>query len=89
MDSRFINVVLLGSAFMVLFTAFQATGMISQSVLEGVKNETVNGTSFHGSGYISMAILYSFFSLTNVFAPAIVAILGPAVSMFFGGTTYL
>ncbi|CAF3976749.1 unnamed protein product, partial [Adineta steineri] len=52
MDSRFINVVLLGSAFMVLFTAFQATGMISQSVLEGVKNETVNGTSFHGSGYI-------------------------------------
>ncbi|CAF1177430.1 unnamed protein product [Adineta steineri] len=88
MDSRFINVVLLGSAFMVLFTAFQATGMISQSALEGVKNETVNGTSFHGSGYISMAILYSFFSLTNVFAPAIVAILGPAVSMFFGGTTY-
>ncbi|CAF1214416.1 unnamed protein product [Adineta ricciae] len=88
MDNRFINVVLLGLAFMILFTAFQATGMISQSVLEGVKNETVNGTSFHGSGYISMAILYSFFALTNVFAPAIVSILGPSVSMFLGGSTY-
>jgi hypothetical protein len=28
-DNRFLNVVLLGTAFMVLFTAFQATGMIS------------------------------------------------------------
>ncbi|CAF4700735.1 unnamed protein product, partial [Rotaria socialis] len=52
MDHELFNIILLGSAFMVLFTAFQATGMISQSVLEGVKNETIHGSTFHGSGYI-------------------------------------
>ncbi|CAF0905754.1 unnamed protein product [Rotaria sordida] len=88
MDNRLMNVILLGSAFMVLFTAFQATGMISQSVLEGVKNDTTHGNRFHGSGYTSMAILYSCFALTNIFAPAIVSIFRPAVAMFLGGTTY-
>ncbi|CAF2311775.1 unnamed protein product [Rotaria sp. Silwood2] len=88
MDDRLINVLLLGSAFMVLFTAFQATGMISQSVLEGVKNETTHGSRFHGSGYISSAILYACFAITNIFAPTIVSMLRPAVAMFLGGITY-
>ncbi|CAM4814393.1 unnamed protein product, partial [Rotaria magnacalcarata] len=88
MDHGLFNIILLGSAFMVLFTAFQATGMISQSVLEGVKNETIHGSTFHGSGYISSAILYACFAITNIFAPAIVSMLRPALAMFLGGTTY-
>ncbi|CAF4085800.1 unnamed protein product [Rotaria sordida] len=88
MDNRLINILLLGSSFMILFTAFRATSMISQSVLEGVKNETTHGNSFHGSGYISSAILYACVAITNIFSPTIVSMLRPAVAMFLGGTTY-
>jgi hypothetical protein len=42
MDNRFVNVILLGAGFMVLFTAFQATGMISVLIFHlkivGIKN---------------------------------------------------
>lgn len=37
----------------------------------------------------SLAILYTCFSVTNILAPAIVSIMGPSLSMFLGGTTYL
>ena len=37
----------------------------------------------------SLAILYSCFSVMNIFAPAVVSIVRPAASMFLGGTTYL
>ncbi|CAF1279481.1 unnamed protein product [Adineta ricciae] len=87
MDHHFINIILVGLAFMILFTAFQATGMIAPSVLEGVKNDTVNGTSFQGSGYISLAIVYTLFTIANIFAPVVVSICGSSISMFIGGIT--
>lgn len=128
MDSQLFNVILLGSAFMVLFTAFQATGMISVSIdyfeekkyntrlvnilsskvcwkeskmkqlMEALFMEVVISgeiKNFTTVWFIiiyvnsSMAILYAFFALTNIFAPAIVSILRPAVSMLLGATTYL
>ena len=72
MDAHLLNILLLGLAFMIVFTAFQATSMVEvsclmpkcdssrvpflhatqQSVLEGVKNDTINGTDFQGSGYL-------------------------------------
>ncbi|CAF1351951.1 unnamed protein product [Rotaria sordida] len=73
---------------MILFTAFQATGLVEQSVLEGVKNETTNGNDFQGSGYISLAIVYVCATIANVLAPAFVFIFGAPVSMFIGATTY-
>ena len=39
--------------------------------------------------YESLAIVYIFFAVTNIFAPAVVSVLGPTVSMFVGGSTYL
>ncbi|CAF1605528.1 unnamed protein product [Adineta ricciae] len=87
MDRHFINIVLVGLAFMILFTAFQATGMIAPSVLEGVKNDTINGTSFQGSGYISLAIVYTLFTIANIFAPVVVSTCGSSISMFIGGIT--
>ncbi|CAF4174625.1 unnamed protein product [Rotaria socialis] len=83
-----INILLLGAAFMVLFTAFQATGLVEQSVLEGVKNETLNGTDFQGSGYISLAIVYACATIANILAPAFVFIFGAPVSMFIGASAY-
>jgi hypothetical protein len=37
----------------------------------------------------SLAVVYKFLALTNAFAPAIVFILGPTISVFIGGLTYL
>ncbi|UJR17236.1 hypothetical protein I4U23_004131 [Adineta vaga] len=88
MDRHLTNVILLGLAFMILFTAFQATGMVVQSVLEGFKNETSDGRDFQGSGYISLAIVYAFGAVANIFAPVVVSILGLTLSMFIGATTY-
>ncbi|CAF0968190.1 unnamed protein product [Didymodactylos carnosus] len=90
MDQGLLNVILVGSAFMILFSAFQSTGMVEQSVLEGVKNETTgNGTArFTATGYTSFAIIYSSFTVVNIVSPAIVSILGPSLSMFIGASTY-
>ncbi|CAF1200601.1 unnamed protein product [Didymodactylos carnosus] len=59
--------------------------MLQQSVLEGMKNETI----FKGTGYTGFAILYSCFTVTNIFAPAFVTFLEPAVAMFIGAIPYL
>ncbi|CAF3966651.1 unnamed protein product [Adineta steineri] len=89
MSSHLINVILLGLAFMLLYTAFHATTMLAQSVFEGIKNETINGTNFEGGGYISLGIASACMAITNIFAPVIISILGPSISMFMGGTTFL
>ncbi|CAF4190929.1 unnamed protein product, partial [Adineta steineri] len=88
-NRHLINVILLGLAFMLLYTAFHATTMLAQSVFEGIKNETINGTNFEGGGYISLGIASACMAIANIFAPVIISILGPSISMFMGGTTFL
>merc|ERR1711976_781949 len=86
MDWRLYNVIILGLAFMLMFTAFQTCSMADQSVIEGAKKST-NGT-FSGSGYTSLAIIYSVFSAANFLAPSVVAVCGAKISMIIGGITY-
>ena len=43
---RLINVILLGLGFMLVFTAFQTTSMISKYVTSSLKEETKNTTEF-------------------------------------------
>ena len=43
---RLINVILLGLGFMLVFTAFQTTSMISKYVTISLKEETKNTTEF-------------------------------------------
>nr|XP_002126089.1 UNC93-like protein MFSD11 isoform X1 [Ciona intestinalis] len=87
---KFYNVIVLGFAFMLMFTGFQTCGMIEQTVLNSYKNETkVNGTvTYHGDGYTSLAIIYIVFAFANWLAPSVVSLLGAKYSMVFGGITY-
>lgn len=80
---RLLNIVILGFAFMFMFTAFQTCGNIEQTVLI-----SFNSTDFHGTGYTSMAIIYGVFSASNLIAPSVVTVIGPQLSMFFSGLLY-
>ncbi|XP_059804614.1 UNC93-like protein MFSD11 [Hypanus sabinus] len=77
------NVIILGCAFMFVFTAFQTCGNIEQTVIK-----SINSTRFHGSGYTSLAIIYTVFSASNLLTPSIVALLGYRLSMFLSGLVY-
>lgn len=97
MDWKLINVVLLGLAFMLLFTAFQTASMSAKYVTTSIKKdlkETTNLTeeeieSTIGDGYISNSVLYAVFSLANFIAPSIVKIFGHKASMFVSALSYL
>ncbi|XP_044529404.1 UNC93-like protein MFSD11 isoform X2 [Gracilinanus agilis] len=82
-SKKLFNVVILGVAFMFMFTAFQTCGNVAQTVIR-----SLNSTDFHGSGYTSMAIIYGVFSASNLITPSIVAIVGPQLSMFASGLFY-
>ncbi|KAJ3600891.1 hypothetical protein NHX12_031865 [Muraenolepis orangiensis] len=76
-----LNIVILGFGFMFMFTAFQTCGNIEQTVIKSLNN-------FTASGYTSMSIIYGVFSASNLVAPSVVAVVGPQLSMFFGGLLY-
>lgn len=80
---KLLNIVILGFAFMFMFTAFQTCGNIEQTVLI-----SFNSTDFHGTGYTSMSIIYGVFSASNLIAPSVVTVIGPQLSMFFSGLLY-
>ncbi|XP_055046062.2 UNC93-like protein MFSD11 [Misgurnus anguillicaudatus] len=82
-DVRTYNVVVLGIGFLLIFTAFTTCGNIEQTVVKGLNN-----TTFSGSGYHSLGIIYGVFSFCNLLAPTIVAIIGPRFTMFLSGILY-
>uniref|UniRef100_A0A8C5KHD3 UNC93-like protein MFSD11 n=1 Tax=Jaculus jaculus TaxID=51337 RepID=A0A8C5KHD3_JACJA len=82
-SKKLFNIVILGVAFMFLFTAFQTCGNVAQTVIR-----SLNSTNFHGSGYTSMAIIYGVFSASNLITPSVVAVIGPQISMFVSGLFY-
>ncbi|XP_025087138.1 UNC93-like protein MFSD11 isoform X2 [Pomacea canaliculata] len=85
-DIRLYNIIVLGLAFMLIFTAFQTCGMVENVVISSATKNS-NGT-FTGSGYISLGIVYGVFSLSNWGAPSFVAFAGAKMSMFFSSLMY-
>uniref|UniRef100_A0A8D0GKF1 UNC93-like protein MFSD11 n=1 Tax=Sphenodon punctatus TaxID=8508 RepID=A0A8D0GKF1_SPHPU len=77
------NIIILGLAFMFMFTAFQTCGNVEQTIITNLNN-----THFHGSGYTSMAIIYVVFSASNLISPSVVALIGPQLAMFISGIFY-
>ncbi|KAL0278554.1 UNVERIFIED_CONTAM: hypothetical protein PYX00_000347 [Menopon gallinae] len=81
-DTRFVNIILLGFGFMFIFTAFQTTGNIEETVLSSL------GDEFKGAGYISLAVLYAVFATCNWIAPSVISLTGPKIAMLIGGAFY-
>ncbi|XP_034045945.1 UNC93-like protein MFSD11 [Thalassophryne amazonica] len=82
-DRRTFNVLVLGFGFLFIFTAFTTCGNVEQTVIKSLENGT-----FTGSGYHSLGIIYGVFSFSNLLAPAVVAVIGPKITMFLSGLLY-
>lgn len=82
-SKKLYNIIVLGIAFMFIFTAFQTCGNVAQTVIT-----SLNSTDFHGSGYTSMAIIYGVLSASNIITPSVVTVVGPQLSMFASGFFY-
>ncbi|XP_038048666.1 LOW QUALITY PROTEIN: UNC93-like protein MFSD11 [Patiria miniata] len=89
-DIMMYNVIILGFAFMFVFTAFQTTSGIEETVIESVQHDSSNSTrqEFEGSGYYSLAIIYGVFAFSNWLAPSVVSLIGPRATMFISGAVY-
>ncbi|CAB3373110.1 Hypothetical predicted protein [Cloeon dipterum] len=85
MDRKFVNVILLGFAFMFVFTAFQTMGNIEKTVLDSI---TSDDPSFQGDGYTSLAVIYAVLAICNWLAPSIISVTGSKVAMIVGAITY-
>ncbi|XP_042240737.1 UNC93-like protein MFSD11 isoform X1 [Homarus americanus] len=82
----FLSIIMMGLVFMLLFTAFNTNGIITQVVIKSIKAEDPN---FNGSGYISLAVIYAVFASFNWLSPSCLSILGPKLTMIIGGITYV
>ncbi|KAF6202112.1 hypothetical protein GE061_004510 [Apolygus lucorum] len=85
-DKRTVNVIHLGFGFMLVFTAFQTFGNMEKTILDSIRKDD---DSFHGDGYISLALIYAMLAVGNWVAPSIIGGLGPRLSMVIGSITYL
>ncbi|XP_055925078.1 UNC93-like protein MFSD11 [Argiope bruennichi] len=84
-DKMFCNVLALGFSFMLVFTAFQTCGMIQNIVISSMKEQY---EGYNGNGYISLAVVYAVFAISNWVAPSIIFTIGPKISMILGGISY-
>lgn len=84
-NKQFCAVIMLGFAFMLLFSAFNTNGNITQVVIKSIQHED---PSFQGSGYTSLAVIYAVFATFNWLSPSVLALLGAKFTMIIGGVTY-
>lgn len=59
--------------------------LLQQTVLDSIHTDD---PTFSGSGYTSLAIIYTVFALCNWLAPSMISVLGPRLTMFIGGLIY-
>ena len=65
-------------------------GNIQATILSSAKNSNSTGyvEGFDGDGFTALAVVYASFSLFNWFAPSVLAILGPRITLIVGGVIY-
>ena len=65
-------------------------GNIQTTIMDSAKNPDSKGyvPGFKGEGFTALAVIYASFSLFNWFAPSVVSILGPRITLVVGGVIY-
>ncbi|XP_066250469.1 UNC93-like protein MFSD11 [Euwallacea similis] len=87
MDRGFINVLLLGLAFMLVFTAFQTWSNIQKIMIDSIINDNKNFKD--ANAYYSLAIIYIVMAVFNWTSPSAISLIGPKFAMLIGGVTYV
>lgn len=86
MNLQLVNVLLLGTAFHLIFFSFQTSVFIQQTVVTSIKSKPEY--NFSGDGYVSLCITYIVFAISNWLAPSMIALTGLKLGMFLGSLTY-
>merc|ERR1711936_1026366 len=88
--SKTINVLLLSSAFLVIFAGFTTLADLQPLIFESTRNKDSSGyvEGFTADGFTGLAMIYISFAVFNWVAPLIVILIGPKLSLILGGCTY-
>ena len=86
MNWQLYNVILSGTCFMLIFTAFYAASGSAKFVTDSLRVDMTNTTNRTdeiqiGDGYISNSLIYTLNAITNFFAPTIVNVVGHKIAM--------
>ena len=86
--TKLVNVILLGLVFMT--TGSRTPISIQKTVLYSAKqvNSTAYVPGLTGDGYLANSLLYATFSVSNFFAPWVIEMIGPRLSMVIGSLGY-
>ena len=89
--TKMLNIILLGLAFMLVFTAWQTMGNVQTTILNSARKKGSPGyvDGFDADGFTSLAIIYASFSLSNWIAPSVVAVLGPRLTLVAGQALFV
>jgi hypothetical protein len=79
------NVLQLGIGFFLIFFAFNSASFIEETVID---SRAEKGQIKAKAGYISLSIIYGFFTFCNFLAAPVVLYLGARWSLVLGGITY-
>ena len=83
--SETLNILQLSVGFLFILFAFNSQGFIAQTIIDGKQSEGV--ISKH-AGYVSFAIIYGAFTLTNIVAASIIGILRPKTVIVISACFY-
>ncbi|VDK45771.1 unnamed protein product [Anisakis simplex] len=81
-------IIQLGTAFMLIFSAFNSQGFVEIAVLSSVAHDRPESGITEQSGYYSLSIIYFVFTISNLLAPVVINIIGCKWSMVLGALTY-
>uniref|UniRef100_A0A9J2P5N6 UNC93-like protein MFSD11 n=1 Tax=Ascaris lumbricoides TaxID=6252 RepID=A0A9J2P5N6_ASCLU len=78
----------LGTAFMLIFSAFNSQGFVEIAVLSSASHEHPSSGITEQSGYYSLSIIYFVFTISNLLAPMVINVIGCKWAMVIGALTY-
>jgi len=80
-----VNILLMSVSFLLIFTAFNSSSLIQQTVVESINSHLHVGWD----GFTSLCIIYGVFSFSNFLVPSILSVVSSARCLFFSALTYL